>query len=64
MTRFGRVGPTTCAVLEKQRGVKNAKKKYLHEHFLLDDHHVFLNDAQVTLINKTQASDPTKTEYF
>ena len=28
------------------------------------DHHGFLNDAQVTLIDKTQASDLTKREYF
>ena len=27
-------------------------------------HHSFLNDAQVTLINKTQASHPAKREYF
>ena len=34
----------------------------MHEHFLQDNHHGFLNDAQVTLIDKTQASDSTKRE--
>ena len=37
---------------------EECKQKYLHEHFLQDDHHGFLNDVQVTLIDKTQASDP------
>ena len=36
----------------------------MHEHFFQDDHHEFLNDAQVTLIDKTQASDLTNREYF
>ena len=39
---------------------EECKQKYLHEHVLQDDHHGFFNDAQVTLIDKTQASDPTK----
>ena len=42
---------------------EECKQKYLHEHFLQDDFHGFLNDAQTTL-NKTQASDPIKREYF
>ena len=40
------------------------QRKIFHEHFLQDDHHGFLTDAQVTFIDKTQASDPTKREYF
>ena len=40
------------------------QQKYLHDHFLQDDHHGFLNDVHDILINKTQASDPTKREYF
>ena len=63
MTPFRSVGTITGAVLEKQRG-EECKQKYLHEHFFQDDHHGFLNDAQATLIDKTQASDPTKREYF
>ena len=37
------------------------KQKYLHEHVLQEDHHA---GAQVPLIDKRQASDPTKREYF
>ena len=48
----------------KAERVEECKQKYLHEHFLQDDHHGFSNDAQVTLIDKTQASDTTKREYF
>ena len=36
----------------------------LHEHFLQDDHHGFLNHAHVTLIDKTPASNPNKTVFF
>ena len=52
-----------CYNRKAERG-EECKQKYLHEHFLQDDHHGFLNDAQVTLIDKTQASDTTKREYF
>ena len=36
----------------------------MHEHFLQDNHHGFFNNPQVTLIDKTQVSCPTKREYF
>ena len=62
MTPFASAETITGAVLEKQRGCEERKRKYLHEHFLQDNHHGFLNDAQVTLIDKTQASDSTKRE--
>ena len=29
----------------------------------MDDHQGFLEDVEVTLIDKTEASDPTKREY-
>ena len=29
-----------------------------------DDHHGFQEDAEVTLFDKTQASDPTKREFY
>ena len=29
-----------------------------------DDHHEFLEDVEVTLIDKTQASGPTKRKYY
>ena len=51
-----------CA--RKAERAEKCKQKYLHKHFLQDDYYDFLNDAQATLINKTQASDPTKREYF
>ena len=47
-----------CCAKNVERG-EECKQKYLHEHFLPDDHHGFLNDAQVTLTDKTQALDPT-----
>ena len=52
-----------CCARKAERG-EECKQKYFHEHFLQDDDHGFLNDAYVTLIDKTQASDLTKREYF
>ena len=52
-----------CSGRKEEKG-EECKQKYLHEHFLQDDHHGFFNDAQVTLIDKTQASDLAKREYF
>ena len=63
MTPFGSVATITCAVLEKQRGVKNLNKNIYMNAFLQNDHHGFLDDVQVTLIDKTQASDPTKAQF-
>ena len=37
---------------------------FLQNHFLQDDHHGFLEDVEVTLIDKTQASDLTKRKYY
>ena len=44
--------------------IASCKQKFLQNHFLQDDHHGFLGDVEVTLIDKTQASDPTKREYY
>ena len=44
--------------------IKRCKQQYLENHFLQDDHHGFLEDVEVILIDKTQASDPTKREYY
>ena len=52
-----------CCAKKPERD-EECKQKCLHEHFLQDDHHGFINDAHVTLIDKTQASDPTKRDYF
>ena len=43
--------------------MKNAKQKFLQSHFLQRDHQGFLKDVEVRLIDKTQASDPTKREF-
>ena len=40
------------------------KQKFLHEHFLKDDHHGFEKDVSICLIDKTQSSDPHKREYY
>ena len=52
-----------CYARKAERG-EECKQKYLYEHYLQDDHHGVLNDAQVTLIDKTQTSYPTKRNYF
>ena len=39
--------------------MKNVKQKFLQGHFIQDDHKGFLEDVEVTLIDKTQSSDPT-----
>ena len=36
----------------------------LHKHFLSDGHHGLLNDVEITLIDKTDASAPTEREFF
>ena len=43
------------------RGEK-IKQKFLQEHFLKDDHHGFEKDVSISLIDKTQSSDPPKRE--
>ena len=49
-------------MLENQRGVKNAIKNICRDAFCNMIIMFFLNDAYVTLIVKTRASDPTKRE--
>ena len=44
--------------------IETCKQQFLQNHFLQDDHHGFLADVEVTLIDKTQASDSTKREYY
>ena len=39
------------------------KQKFIHEHFLKDDHHGFEKDISICQIDKTQSSDPHKREY-
>ena len=44
--------------------MENVKQKFLQSHFLQRDHQGFLKDVEVRLIDKTQASDPTKREFY
>ena len=50
-------------MLEKLR-VVNVKQKFLQSHFLQRNHQGFLKDVEGRLIDKTQASDPTKREFY
>ena len=44
--------------------MENFKQKFLQSPFLQDDHKGFLEDVEVRLIDKTQGSYPTKSEYY
>ena len=39
-------------------------QKYLHDHFLNEDHDVLLNDVEITLIDNADPSDPERREEF
>ena len=43
---------------------ESCKQQFFQNHFLQDEHHGFLKDVEVVLINKTQACDPFKKEYY
>ena len=40
--------------------IESCKQQFLQNHFLKDDHPGFLEDDEVTLIDKAQAFDSTK----
>ena len=44
--------------------IDSCKQEFLQNHFLQDDHHGFVEDVEITLIDKTQASDCTKGKYY
>ena len=44
--------------------IERCKQQFLQNHFLQDDHHGFLEDVEVILIDKNQASDSTKRKYY
>ena len=48
----------------KSDDMENVKQKFLQNHFLQRDFQGFLKDVEVRLIDKTQASDPTKWEFY
>ena len=43
--------------------MENVKQTFLQSHLLQRDHQGFLKDVEVRLIDKTQASNPTKREF-
>ena len=44
--------------------MESVKQKFLQSHFLQCDHQGFLKEVEIWLIDKTQASDPTKREFY
>ena len=44
--------------------MENVKQRFLQSHFLQQDHQGFLKKVEDQLIDKTQASDPTKREFY
>ena len=44
--------------------MENVKQNFMQYHFLQRDHQGFLKDVEVRLIDKTQASDPTKRKFY
>ena len=39
-------------------------QSFFHQYFLSEGHHGLVNDCEITLINKTDSSDPTRRECF
>ena len=44
--------------------MENVKQKFLQSHFLQRHHQGFFKDVEFRLIDKTQASNPTKREFY
>ena len=43
---------------------ESVKQQQLYDHFMLEDHTRFLNDASITFIDKTDPNDPLKREQY
>ena len=39
-------------------------QKYLHDHFLIEDHDGLLNNVEITLTDKTDPSNPERRKKF
>ena len=39
-------------------------QKYVHDHLLSEDHDGLLNNVEITLIDKTDPSDPEREEFW
>ena len=48
----------------KAQSGEDHMQKYLHDHFLREDHDGLLNNAEITLIEKTDPTDPERREKF
>ena len=48
----------------RQHKMVHHQRVFFHQHFLSEGHHGLVNDCEITLINKTDSSDPTKWEFF
>ena len=44
--------------------MQNVKQNFLESHLLQSDHQGILKDVEVQFIDKTQASEPTKREFY
>ena len=44
--------------------IESCKQQVLQNPFSQEDHHGFVEDVEITLIDKTQAFDPTNREYY
>ena len=49
---------------ENNRKGKRGEEHIVFEHFYSNNHHGFLEDCSITLIDKTDASDPTRPEEY
>ena len=44
--------------------VGTSPQSFFHQYFLSEGHHGLVNDCEITLIDKTDSSDPTRQEFF
>ena len=61
---LGTDGTTIRTANIKQKEGKIICKKYLHDHFLSEDHDGLLYNVENTLIDKTDPSGPERREEF
>ena len=62
------VGSTIDRYRLRQNNYKHSHRVALEggtlQHFLCEDHHGLLEDCEIRFIDKTDSSDPTRTEFF
>ena len=52
------------SLLKKTESGEDCMQRYLHEHFLSQDHKGLINDVEIIFIDKTDPSDLTRREKF